>query len=145
VKGASLVVVTIVALIVPVAALAHRPAIRAEKAAMAYEASGRYYGGMSVGFPRSVPLRCFVADITTVVKGSRWGALTWSRYADQSSHERKCRTANGITIEHKIGRRWYVLWAGSSGYPPTHTKHEGSLTLQGVPRAIAKDLIAGLA
>jgi hypothetical protein len=123
-------------------AWAHRGAIRAEKVAMIFHASGRYYGGGSVSEPRSTPLRCFLADIATVVKGSQWGAWTFSRYA--FSHERRCHTGNGIAIEHKIGKRWYVLWEGSEGYPPTHNKHEGSFTLHGVPRAVVKDLDTGL-
>jgi hypothetical protein len=109
---------------------------------MVYAASGRYYGGVNVDEPRSAPLRCYAADIATVAKGSQWGAWTFTPYADQ--HERQCRAANGVSIEHKIGRRWYVLWEGSDGYPPTHNTQSGSLTLQGVARAIAKDLVRGL-
>lgn len=111
---------------------------------MIYHASGRYYGRLPVNEPRSAPLRCFVSDIATVVKGSQWGAWVFSQYAFQSGHERQCRTANGISIEHKIGSRWYVFWEGDEGYPPTHKTQEGSFTLQGVPRSIAKDLRAGL-
>jgi len=118
----------LVALVMPVMASAHRPAIKAERKAMVYSASGRYYGGISVTQPRSVPLRCFAADIATVVRGSRWGAWTFSRYADQVQHAKQCRTGNGIAIEHKIGKLWFV----------------GSFTLKAVPRAVAKDLMAGL-
>ena len=132
------------ALAVPAAASAHRGATRAEKAAMIYNASGRYYGAGFDNEPRSAPLRCFVADISTVVRGSQWGAWSFSRYATQPRHERQCRTGNGMSIEHKIGRRWYVLWEGDEGYPPTHDKREGSITLQGVPRTVAKDLEAGI-
>jgi hypothetical protein len=53
-------------------------------------------------------------------------------------------TANGISIEHKVGKRWYLLWEGDEGYPPTHNERDGSITLQGVPRAVAKDLEAGI-
>jgi hypothetical protein len=111
---------------------------------MVRDASGRYYGGVSVDVPRSVPLKCFVADVSTVVAGSRWGAWTFSRYADEARHARQCRTGNGVAIEHKIGRRWYVLWEGSSGYPPAHDRKVGAVTLKAVPRAVAKDLMAGL-
>jgi hypothetical protein len=132
------------ALALPAAASAHRPAISSEKAAMIYNASARYYGGGNEDEPRSAPLRCFVADIATVVKGSQWGAWSFSEYATEPAHEQQCRIANGISIEHKIGKRWYVLWEGDEGYPPTHNQRDGSITLQGVPRAVAKDLEAGI-
>jgi hypothetical protein len=133
-----------VMLILPALAGAHRAAIRAEARAMVYSASGRYYGGGSVSEPRSAPLACFTADIATVVGGSHWGAWGFSSYAAEPAHESQCQIANGITIEHKIRGRWYVLWQGSDGYPPTRTTHEGARTLQGVPRAVAKDLMRGL-
>jgi hypothetical protein len=132
------------ALALPAAASAHRPAVRREKFAMIYNASARYYGGGTVNEPRSAPLRCFVADIATVGKDSHWGAWSFSAYAIQPKHQQQCRTGNGISIEHKIGKRWYVLWEGDQGYPPMHNKQEGSITLQGVPRAVAKDLEAGI-
>jgi hypothetical protein len=130
------------ALVWPAVASAHRPATKAETSAMIYTASGRYYVNGSAGELRSAPLRCFTADISTVVKGARWGAWTWSKFAD--THLQQCQTANGITIEHKIGKQWYVLWEGSEGYPPTHKKRVGALTLMPVPRAVAKDLASGL-
>lgn len=128
----------------PSIAAAHRPAVRAETRAMVYSASGRFLGGTPVDEPRSAPLACFTADIATVVGGSQWGAWGFSNFATQPAHERQCRVANGISIEHKVNGRWYVLWEGSEGFPPTHTTHEGSVTLQGVPRAVAKDLERGL-
>ncbi len=130
--------------VLPGTALAHRTANREETLALVYDASGRYYGAGRVSEPRSVPLRCFVADISTVVLGSRWGAWTFSRYADQPNHIKQCRTGDGVVIEHKLGTRWYVLWEGSDGYPPTHDTPSGAFTLKGVPRTVAKDLIAGL-
>jgi hypothetical protein len=138
------VVIMGVALVLPVAASAHRAAVNAEKAAMIYSASGRYYGGGDQNEPRSAPLRCFMADISTVVRGSQWGAWSFSRYAIEPKHEQQCRTGNGMAIEHKIATRWYVLWEGDHGYPPTHNKRQGSITLQGVPRAVARDLEAGI-
>ncbi len=112
---------------------------------MIYRASGRYVGGAPVDEPRSAPLRCFKADISTVGRHpSTWGAWTWSRYAGESAHLAQCRTANGIVILHKLGTRWYVYWEGSSGYPPTHKKRSGGTTYQGVPRRVTKDLEAGL-
>ena len=131
-------------MVVPALAGAHRPAVHAETRAMVYSASSRYYGGGRVDEPRSAPLACFKADISTVVGGSQWGAWSFSSYAAQPAHQSQCRIANGITIEHRIHGRWYVLWEGSAGYPPTHTTHAGSVTLQGVPRAVAKDLERGL-
>src|SRR5262249_5882572 len=95
-------------LVLPALAGAHRPAVRAETPAMVHDASGRSYGGGGVAEPRSAPPACFKADIATVVGGSRWGAWAFSRYATEPAHEAKCRIANGITIEHKIGGRWYV-------------------------------------
>lgn len=143
-KIAAIMTVLVLGLAVPSAALAHRPAHNAEKTAMVYHASGRYYGGESVDEPHTTPLRCFTADIATVAGGARWGAWTFSRYADQPAHAIQCHTGNGDAIEHKIGSRWYVLWEGSEGYPPTHNTQEGSLHLRGVPRRVAKDLLAGL-
>jgi hypothetical protein len=141
-SAAAFVIAVSAALSVPAAASAHRLATNGEAAAMIYSASGRYYGNSKVAEPRSAPLRCFSADISTVVNGSRWGAWTFSKYAE--THEQQCRIANGITIEHKIGKQWYVLWEGSEGYPPTHKTRVGTLTLMGVPRAVAKDLTRGL-
>jgi hypothetical protein len=138
------VAVMALTLALPAAASAHRAATSPEKAGMIYNASGRYYGAGLDNEPRSAPLRCFVADISTVVRGSRWGAWSFSRYAIEPKHERQCRTGNGMSIEHKIGSHWYVLWEGDQGYPPTHNRREGSITLQGVPRAVAKDLEAGI-
>ena len=133
-----------VILIAPAVAAAHRPAVRAETSAMVYHASGRFYGGAPVDEPRSAPLACFKADIANVVRGSQWGAWTFSNYAYEPAHQAQCRAGNGITVEHKLHGRWYVLWEGSAGYPPTHPTRVGSLTLQGVPRGVAKDLERGL-
>jgi hypothetical protein len=138
------VAVAVLALAIPAAASAHRPATVAQKTAMVYHAGSRYYGGGSVEEARSAPARCFIADIATVVTGSAWGAWTFSPYADEPAHAKQCATGNGVAIEHRIGSRWYVLWEGSDGYPPTRTERRGSLTLQAVPRSVAKDLIAGL-
>src|ERR1700679_2040119 len=111
--------VAVLSLALPAAASAHRAATAAETTAMVYHAGSRYYGGGSVQEPRSAPARCFVADITTAVRGSAWGAWTFSRYAEQSAHAKQCATGNGVAIEHRIGSRWYVFWEGSEGYPPT--------------------------
>jgi hypothetical protein len=100
------------ALAVPNVASAHRPASEAQRKGMVYQASGRYYGDISVSEPRSAPLRCFIADITTVVRGARWGAWTFSPYADQVKHSRQCITGDGIAVEHRIGKRWYCALGG---------------------------------
>lgn len=123
------------ALTICAAASAHRPAIRAEKVAMMYHA-GSHYAGLSaktVDAPRAYPLRCAIADIATVVKGSRWGA--WS-FSPRRAHDATCAKwgSNGWVIEHKIGRRWYVLAEGSE--LPGH--------VAGVPHRIAVDLVKGL-
>jgi hypothetical protein len=128
----------------PSIASAHRPAVRAEQIAMIYHASSRYYGGGSENEPSSAPLRCFVADISTVVKGSQWGAWSFSNYAIEPAHQRQCRVGNGVAIEHKISGRWYVLWEGDEGFPPTRPTPSGRLTLQPVPRPVAKDLLSGI-
>jgi hypothetical protein len=125
-------------------AAASRPSVRPELSAMVYHASARYYGGLPVDQRHSTPLRCFQGDISTVIKGSQWGAYGWSAYGVAPANERRCRAANGITILHKIRARWYVLWEGSDGYPPTHPEKDGQFTLQPVPRSVAKDLIRGL-
>jgi hypothetical protein len=124
-----------VALALPAAASAHRPAVRAEKEAMMYNA-GSHYAGLSakdVDVPRAYPLRCAIADIATVVNGSHWGAWSFngSRYTSSGC---KRWASNGWTIEHKIGRRWYVLAEGDE--LPAH--------IAGVSHKIAVDLIKGL-
>jgi hypothetical protein len=136
--------IALVALAAADVAVASRPSIKPELSAMVYQASGRYYGSLRVDEPRSAPLRCFEGDISTAVRGSQWGAYAWSAYGVAPVNERKCRAANGIAILHKLDGRWYVLWEGSDGYPPTHREHEGNFTLQPVPRNVAKDLIRGL-
>jgi hypothetical protein len=123
-------------------ASAHRPAIGAEKGAMIHQASGRYFGGMAVAEPRSAPPRCFVADVSTVARDGQWGAWTFSSFA--ARHAGECRAVNGLVTAHRIDGRWYVLWESSDGYPPTHNRRIGSHTYLGVPRSIAKSLVAGL-
>ena len=123
------------ALVLCAAASAHRPAVRSEKVAMMYHA-GSHYAGLSakaVDAPRAYPLRCAIADIATVVKGSRWGA--WS-FSPRRAHDAGCAKwgSNGWVIEHKIGKRWYVLAEGSE--LPGH--------VAGVPHRIAVDLVKGL-
>lgn len=128
----------------PAIASAHRPAVRAEKEGILFHARD-YSTGRAANLPRSTPLKCFVVDIATVVKGSRWAGWTFSRYAYANmSNQRRCNTGNGWSIYHKIRGRWNVLWSGDEGYPPTHTTHYGSSVYPAVPRAIAKDVKAGL-
>lgn len=143
-RGLVLVGLLGLVLVLPAVAAAHRRATGAESRAMIYGASGRYYGGTPVAVSTAVPLRCFKTDIATVVKGSQWGAYAFSSYAERPSHQRQCRTGNGVVVAHKIGRRWFVYWEGSDGYPPTRDTNEGTFTLRAVPRRIAKDLFAGL-
>jgi hypothetical protein len=123
------------ALVVCASASAHRLAVRAEKVAMMYNA-GSHYAGLSanaVDAPRAYPLRCAIADIATVVKGSRWGG--WA-FNPSRAHDRGCARwgSNGWVIEHKIGKRWYVLAEGSE--LPGH--------VAGVPHRVALDLVKGM-
>jgi hypothetical protein len=106
---------------------------------MIYSVSGRYYGdGGSVNAPRSVPLKCFLAIVTSSAKAATWGAWTFSPYAYAAGHERICQAGNGVAITHRIGVRWYVYWEGSSGSPPTH--HEPKYRLEPVPTTVWKAL-----
>jgi len=86
-----------------------------------------------VDVPKAFPLRCAVADIATVVAGSRWGG--WE-FNSRLGRDRQCArwASNGWTIEHKIGPRWYVVAEGSERY--TH--------IPGVPQRIAVDELKGL-
>lgn len=120
---------------VPTVASAHRPASRAEKAAMQYRAGSHYdhQSAKDVDVPNAFPLRCAVADIATVVKGSRWGAWIFN---SRLKRDPVCArwASNGWTIEHRIGRRWYVVAEGSEVYTG----------IPGVPQRIAADLLKGL-
>ena len=89
------------ALFWPAVASAHRTAPKAETSAMIYTASGRYYGNLNVAVPRSVPLRCFTADISTVVNGAGWGAWTAENSRCSSSD---ARPSTGSAIDGS-GRR----------------------------------------
>lgn len=137
----SAVVIGALTLLAPVA-FAHRVASGAAKRGMIYEASGRYWGGARVAEPRHVPLTCFVADTSTLRGDGQWGAWGFSVFAQH--HPSRCRTGNGVVIEHKIDGHWFVLSESSDGYPPTHRRRIGSHLYLGVPRAIAKDLLTGL-
>jgi hypothetical protein len=111
------------------AALAHRLASNAERAAMLYHPGNRTGSPGPVAEPKSFPARCALADIATVVKGSQWGGYTFN------SHAAGCSRFgfNGVVVEHKIRGRWYVLWEGSDGTPSN------------VPRSIFTDISKGLA
>jgi hypothetical protein len=109
-------------------AFAHRLATTGERAAMLYHPGNRTGSPGPVGQPKSFPARCARAEIATVVKGSRWGGYAFN------SHATGCMRFgfDGLTIEHKIGGRWYVLWEGSSGTPSN------------VPPRIFNDISKGL-
>lgn len=85
------------------------------------------------------PTRCIRADIGTVVRGSRWGAITFNTHAG-----RDCRaySFDGIEIEHKVGRTWILKWDSDEIHPiPTNRPPE----LAGkVPREVYGDLYRGL-
>jgi hypothetical protein len=135
VKICTTLITVATALVLCAAAAAHRPAVRAEKAAMMYHAGSHYAGlpAKEVDAPKAEPLRCAIADIATVVRGSRWGA--WS-FDPRRTNDHGCRRwgSNGWVIEHKIGKRWYVLAEGSE--LPGH--------VAGVPHRVAVDLVKGL-
>jgi hypothetical protein len=114
----------------PALALAHRPATRAEKSAMVYHAGNHYAPGVQVDEPRSFPLHCAKAVISTVVKGSQWGAYTLIN----NSHCRKYQGGDS-TFEHKINGRWYVVTERGAG---------PFFNVSGVPRRIGLDLLKGL-
>jgi hypothetical protein len=109
----------------PAAASAHRPATRAEKTAIVYHASGALYGGGT--------LRCAIADVSTVVRGSQWAA--WS-FNGRLAFDPQCRrwASNGSVILNKIGKGWFVMTEGSSFQFP----------VPGVPTRILLDLVRGL-
>ena len=110
------------------AAFAHRLASTAERAAMLYHPGNRTGFPGPVGEPKRFPARCAIADIATVVKGSRWGGYAFN------PHARGCSRFgfNGVTIENKSHGEWFVLWEGSSGTPSN------------VPAAIFDDISKGL-
>jgi hypothetical protein len=131
-KTRTLLILTIAVAAIMIAApvaLAHRLATRAERAAMLYHPGNRTGSPGPVGEPKSFPARCARADIATVVKGSQWGGYAFN------SHAAGCARFgfDGVSIEHKLRGRWYVLWEGSSGTPSN------------VPRAIFNDISKGLA
>jgi hypothetical protein len=131
-KTRTLLILTIAAAAIMVAApaaFAHRLATRAERAAMLYHPGNRTGSPGPVGEPKRFPARCALADIATVVPGSQWGGYGFD------SHAAGCTRFgfDGVSIEHKIRGRWYVLWEGSSGTPSN------------VPRAIFNDISKGLA
>jgi hypothetical protein len=130
-KTRTLLILTIVVaanMVVAPAAFAHRLATNSERAAMLYHPGNRTGSPGPVGEPKSFPARCALADIATVVKGSQWGGYAFN------SHATGCMRFgfDGVSIEHKISGRWYVLWEGSDGFP------------KNVPRSIFNDISKGL-
>jgi hypothetical protein len=110
------------------AAFAHRLASKAERAAMLYHPGNRSGAPGPVALPKRFPARCAVAEIATVVPGSKWGGYAFN------SHASHCGRFgfNGITIENKTHGEWFVLWEGSSGIPSN------------VPTAVFNDISKGL-
>jgi hypothetical protein len=131
-KTRALLVLAIAATAIMVAApaaFAHRLATNAERAAMLYHPGNRTGSPGRVAQPKSFPARCALAVIATVVKGSQWGGYAFNSRATSCTRF----GFDGVTIEHKIGGRWYVVWEGSSGTPSN------------VPRSVFKDISKGLA
>jgi len=102
---------TIATLGMPAVAQAHRPATSAEKSAMMYHAGSRidHLSAKEVDAPSSEPLKCGIADVSTVDKS--WGGWTFN-----SAMFTACQrwAADGVVLEHKIGGRWFVIAEGSS-------------------------------
>jgi hypothetical protein len=116
----------------PTVAQAHRRASRGEKAAMMYHAGSHYdhLSAKQVDAPRSYPLKCAIADVSTL--NNRWGG--WG-FNGKMYNAHGCRkwASNGFVIEHKIGSRWYVVTEGSTPRP-----------VRSIPRKVLADLVAGL-
>jgi hypothetical protein len=124
--------VAVVILVAPAAAQAHRPASTAEKSAMMYHAGSHYdhLSAKQVDAPASYPLKCAIADVSTLNKN--WGAWEFNGKMYNMTACRKY-ASNGYVIEHKIGSRWYVVTEASTAEP-----------VPGVPRNVFRDLFAGL-
>jgi hypothetical protein len=116
-------------MVVAPAALAHRLASKAERAAMLYHPGNRSGFPGPVGEPKRFPARCASAVIATVVPGSTWGGYAFNPHASHCGRF----GFNGVTIENKSHGEWFVLWQGSSGMPSN------------VPRAVFSDISKGLA
>ena len=110
------------------AAFGHRLASKSERAAMLYHPGNRSGAPGRVGEPKRFPARCAIADIATVVKGSRWGGYAFNPHASGCARF----GFNGVTIENKSHGEWFVLWEGSSGTPSN------------VPKAVFNDISKGL-
>lgn len=102
---------------------------------MLYHAGSHYdhLSAKDVDVPKAFPLRCAVADIATVAKGSRWGGWVFNSRLERDPACTRW-ASNGWTIEHKIGPRWYVVAEGS----------ELRTRIPGVPQRIAADVLKGL-
>jgi hypothetical protein len=110
------------------AAFAHRLASKAERAAMLYHPGNRSGSPGPVARPKRFPARCAVAEIATVVPGSKWGGYAFNPHASGCGRF----GFNGVTIENKSHGEWFVLWEGSSGTPSN------------VPTAVFNDISKGL-
>jgi hypothetical protein len=129
-RRAFLVLTVVVAaiLVAAPAAFAHRLASKAERAAMLYHPGNRSGSPGPVGEPKRFPARCAIAEIATVVPGSKWGGYAFNPHASGCARF----GFNGVTIENKSHGEWFVLWQGSSGTPAN------------VPTAVFNDISKGL-
>jgi hypothetical protein len=131
-RALTAVAVTVVILVAPTVAQAHRPASTAQKSAMMYHAGSHYdhLSAKQVDAPSSYPLRCAIADVSTLNRS--WGGWAFNGNMYNVSACRKW-ASNGDVIEHKIGSRWYVVAEGST-----------LQTIPGVSRKVLRDVVAGL-
>ncbi len=112
------IVVLVTGMLIPAAALAHRRATRAERAAIL--AAVVHQGELS-----KAQAACQVVTISTV--NQSYASLTWPTRLSKACMR---VAANGTIIEHRKGRQWRFVTVGSSLRCP----------INGVPSRVARDL-----
>jgi hypothetical protein len=108
----------VVAMAMPAAALAHRRATKAERAAVV--AAVVHQGKLS-----SAQARCQVVTISTVNRG--YAVLAWPAKLSKACLR---VAANGVIVEHRVAAHWDFLTEGSSLQCP----------IKGLPTSVAHDL-----
>jgi len=112
------VLVLVVGVALPAAALAHRPATKSERAAIRQAVVRQHQ-------VTKTQAACQTVTISTV--NSRYATVTWPRKLS-----RACLrvAANGVIIEHRTKRGWTLVTDGSDLRCP----------IKGVPARVARDL-----
>ena len=112
-------IIIAVGLIVPVVAVASRPATSSTRTAIDRAAAPQLPGG--------IPQRCLLSEVTTKDHGN------WATVAFKEPNSRSCGRwgFNGVVIVHRARRTWHYVTAGSALIPC------GRL---GVPMAVRQDL-----